>query len=249
MRKLLVFQHVAYEPLGTLDALFKDAGFRIRYVNFARHGAVRIDANRYHGLVVLGGPMSVNDASRLPHLHAEIDAIQTAVESRVPVLGICLGAQLIAAALGAAVMQNPLKEIGWSTVMPTAAAARDPLLKSFRGAEPIFQWHGDTFALPQGAELLAHTQACRHQAFRYGSEVYGFQFHLEADEALICRWLSTPAMQRELLQFGGATHAQRILEETRRFVARSSALSHEVFGAFIARFFGWKRRRALPSRE
>jgi GMP synthase (glutamine-hydrolysing) len=248
MRKLLVFQHVAYEPLGTLDAQFRAAGFRIRYVNFARTGLQRLDVRRYHGLVVLGGPMSVNDAARYPHLLAETEAITVAIDAGIPVLGICLGAQLIASALGAVVRPNAVKEIGWSTVRRTVAAQRDPLFRHFGSSEHIFQWHGDTFDLPHGATWLAETRECRHQAFRYGDDVYGLQFHLEVDRPLIDRWLATPAMREELRELRESTSEQRIRAETQRYIARAMRLSHEVFGAFIARFFGWRRRRALPSR-
>ena len=248
MRKLLVFQHVAYEVLGTLDAQFKAAGFLIRYVNFARAGTQRLDVRRYHGLVVLGGPMSVNDVARFPHLLAETDAIAAAIDAGLPVLGICLGAQLIASALGASVRPNAVKEIGWSTVTPTAAARKDSLFNHFRSTEPIFQWHGDTFDLPQGATLLAETRDCKHQAFRYGNDVYGLQFHLEVDPPLIERWLATPAMRDELDELRESTSAERIRAETQRHIVRAMRLSQDVFGAFIERFFRWRRRRALPSR-
>lgn len=248
MRKLLVFQHVPYEVLGTLDAQFRDAGFRIRYVNFSRFERVSLDVRRYNGLVVLGGPMSVNDVDRHPHLRQEMDALRVAIDAGLPVLGICLGAQLIASALGAAVVRNPVKEIGWSTVRPTPAASRDPLFKHLGKSEQIFQWHGDTFHLPDGAELLAETDDCKNQAFRYAGNVYGLQFHLEVDQALIRRWLSTPAMRQEILELGGAVDPETVLEETSRYIGRSMRLSHAVFSSFISRFFGWRRRLALPSR-
>lgn len=248
MRKLLVFQHVPYEPLGTLDAQFRDAGFRIRYVNFSRFERVMLDVRRYHGLVVLGGPMGVNDTDRHPHLRQEMDALRVAIDAGLPVLGICLGAQLIAAALGAAVVRNPVKEIGWSTVKPTSAGSRDPLFKHLGRSEQIFQWHGDTFHLPEGSELLAETDACRNQAFRYGGNVYGLQFHLEVDEALVRRWVSTPAMRQEIEALAGAVEADVVLEQTSRYIGHSMRLSHAVFSTFISRFFGWRRRLALPSR-
>lgn len=248
MRKLLVFQHVPYEVLGTLDAQFRDAGFRIRYVNFSRFERVKLDVRRYNGLVVLGGPMSVNDTDRHPHLRQEMDALRVAIDAGLPVLGICLGAQLIAASLGAAVVRNPVREIGWSKVMPTPAGSRDPLFQHLGRSEQIFQWHGDTFHLPDGAELLAQTDACKNQAFRYAGNVYGLQFHLEVDQALIRRWLATPAMRQEIETLDGAVNAETILEETSRYIGRSVRLSHAVFSTFINRFFGWRRRLALPSR-
>src|SRR3954462_5067798 len=111
MRKLLVFQHSPREPLGVFDPMLRRAGFRIRYVNFARQPEVRPDVSRYNGLVVLGGPMNVDDATRFPHLTTEIDAIREALARGIPVLGICLGAQLLAAALGANVRPNNVCEV------------------------------------------------------------------------------------------------------------------------------------------
>ncbi len=127
MRKLLVFQHVPSEPLGTLDGQFKAAGFRVRYINFSRLAEARPDVRRYHGLVVLGGPMGADQSDRYPHLEVEMDAIRWAVDAGIPVLGICLGAQLIASALGARVRRNPVTEIGWFDVEPTVAGRDDAL--------------------------------------------------------------------------------------------------------------------------
>jgi GMP synthase (glutamine-hydrolysing) len=244
----LVFQHVPYEPLGTLDAQFRDAGFRIRYINFARSGRVNLDVRRYHGVVVLGGPMSVNSTDRYPHLLDEIDALRVAIDGEIPVLGICLGAQLIAATLGASIEPNPIKEIGWSDVKRTPAGATDPLFKHFKASEKIFQWHGDTFEMPSGAEHLAVTDACSNQAFCYRGGVYGLQFHLEIDEALVRRWLATPAMRDELAALHGTVDGGAILQQTERHIGRSKRLSRAVFRTFIERFFGWRRRLALPSR-
>ena len=248
MRKLLVFQHVPFEPLGTLDAQFRAAGFRIRYVNFARMGEIKPEIGRYHGLVVLGGPMSAYDVERYPHLEIEIESIRAAVDSGIPVLGICLGAQLIARALGARVKRNATKEIGWYAVRPTEAGARDALFSKFNSSEQIFQWHGDTFALPHGAEHLAESDACGNQAFRVGDSVYGLQFHLEADRALIERWLRTPVHMRELAKLEGSIDPQVVIADTTRHIARAMQLSQEFFGEFIERFYSPRRRMVLPSR-
>ena len=154
MKKLLVLQHVPHEILGTLNPLLKRAGFRIRYVNFARHPDAEPSLDGYHGLVVLGGPMSVNDADQLPHLTTELRLIEEAMRRDLPVLGICLGAQLIAKTLGADVYPNQEKEIGWYDVSPTEAAEQDPLLAAFRRTEKLFQWHGDTFDLRRSLGLI-----------------------------------------------------------------------------------------------
>ena len=248
MRRVLVFQHVPYEPLGILDGMLKAAGLRIRYVNFHRDPDARPEIDRYHGLVVLGGPMSATDTDRYPHLEMEMIVIREAVEAGMPVLGICLGAQLIAAALGGRVTRNPVREIGWYPVTPTGDAAADPLFVGFDGSERVFQWHSDTFSLPRGAVHLARSPGCEHQAFRYGQNVYGLQFHLEADEALIRRWLSTPVYVSELHAMGGAVTPDGLKAETRRCIDGSLALGERLFGEFIERFHGVRRRVMLPSR-
>lgn len=124
-------------------------------------------------LVVMGGPMSVNDVGEYPWLLAETAFILAAIRADKAVLGICLGAQLIASALGSRVYRNPTKEIGWWPVQPVAAAELFP--ESF----PVFHWHGETFDLPLGAVQLARSGACEQQAFRYGRRAMGLQFHLE----------------------------------------------------------------------
>jgi GMP synthase (glutamine-hydrolysing) len=249
MRRILVFQHVPHEILGTLDPLLREAGFRIRYLNFGRQPDARPEIDHYHGLVVLGGPMNCDETDRYPHLAVEADAIRAAIHQGMPVLGICLGAQLIARALGAQVTANPVKEIGWYDLTPTDAGAQDPLFRHFAGTEKIFQWHGDTFAIPHGAVHLAQSPSCAHQAFRYGENVYGFQFHLEVDEPMIGRWLHAPVMARELEDLGPDYSAERILSDTPHHIGRSLALGQAVFGEYIHLFHSRRRRVPLPSRH
>lgn len=178
MKRLLVFQHVAHEILGTLNPLLKRAGFRIRYINFSRYPDAQPSLEGYDGLVILGGPMSVNDSDRLPHLSTEMHLIEQAMKRNLPVLGICLGAQLIAKTLGADVYPNREKEIGWYDVAPTEEAKNDSLLGTWAPWEKIFQWHGETFDIPRTGRHLAFSSLCSNQAFRYGTNVYAFQFHL-----------------------------------------------------------------------
>ena len=246
MRRLLVFQHVSFEILGTLHSLLKARGFRIRYANFGRHPHAQPEIDRYNGLVVLGGPMNVDDLERHPHLAVEVALIQQAVDQGLPVLGICLGAQLIAKALGAPVHANGGKEIGWYEVSPTPAAKDDPLFGDFGEGEKIFQWHSDIFALPAGAVQLATSQTCPHQAFRYGTNVYGLQFHLEVDERLIERWLTVPAHCAELDE--GRIDPAVIRHETTLYLHRARHLSDQVFGRFIDLFNLPPKRAALRSR-
>jgi GMP synthase (glutamine-hydrolysing) len=248
MKKLLVLQHVAHELLGTLNPLLKSAGFRLRYVNFARHPEAQPSLDGYHGLVVLGGPMSVNDTDRLPHLITEMKLIEAAMRRNLPVLGICLGAQLIAKTLGAAVYPGKEKEIGWYDISPTKEAESDPLFVKFRRAEKIFQWHGDTFDIPRSTAHLAFSTLCANQAFRYGTCVYGLQFHLEVDEPMIHRWLRVDENQTEIAALGGKIDADRIHKETPAHIHRLNKLSDRVFSEFIKLFSFQKKSLRRPLR-
>ena len=249
MKKLLVLQHVAHELLGTLNPLLKRAGFRIRYVNFARHPDAQPSLDGYDGLIVLGGPMSVNDTKRLSHLMTELKLIEDAMRREIPVLGICLGAQLIAKTLGADVYPNTVKEIGWYDVFPTDAASSDPLLMELEKTEKLFQWHGETFDIPKSARHLAFSSLCANQAFRYGDKVYGFQFHLEVDEPMIHRWLGVAENQKEISSLrGGTNYRECIYNETPEYMARLAELSERVFGEFINLFGIEKRLLRLPAR-
>lgn len=248
MRKLLVFQHVPFEPLGLLDPMFRQAGFRVRYVNFHRSGDTHVPVERYSGLVVLGGPMAADETDRYPHLAVEQAAIRLAIDLEMPVLGICLGAQLIASSCGARPLRGAAPEFGWSAVTPTAEGRGDALFRHFDGAQPIFQWHADTFTPPAGAVHLATSPACDYQAFRIGEHAYGFQFHLEADEALIRRWVASRQNVGVIASGAVAVDADTLHVATEHNIARSKRLAEAVFGEFIARFFGFRRRRAQPSR-
>jgi GMP synthase (glutamine-hydrolysing) len=248
MKKLLVLQHVAHELLGTLNPLLKRSGFRIRYVNFARHPDAEPSLDGYSGLVILGGPMSVNDAGRLPHLTAEMRLIEETLGRNLPVLGICLGAQLIAKTLGADVYPSQGKEIGWYDVSPTDEAETDPLLLEFKETEKIFQWHGETFDIPKSSSRLAFSSLCANQAFRYCDNVYGFQFHLEVDEPMIHRWLRVAENRREIAALGGTIDPEGICRDTPAHMTRLHQLSARVFGEFINLFGIEKKYRRHPSR-
>ena len=248
MPKILVFQHVAHEILGTLDPLLRDAGFRIKYVNFERHPDAEPNLEGYDGLIVLGGPMNVDEVQDYPYLETEIGLIGEAMDREFPVLGIYLGSQLLAKALGAEVKKNPEKEIGWYDVTPTDEGEEDPLLSTFSGTEKIFQWHGDTFEIPKGAVRLASSPLCKNQAFRVRDNVYGFQFHMEVDEPMIERWLRVPENKKEIEALGGKIDPEVIREDTPEHIGRLKELSDSAFSGFLNLFGFNKKRRTLPSR-
>jgi len=248
MPRLLVFQHVAAEPLGSLDPLIRSRGHRIRFHNFERHPDARPDVQRYRGLIVLGGPMNVEDQHRRPHLQTELRAIEDALRQDKPVLGICLGAQLLAHVLGAPVRRHEHHEIGWYPLETTEAGRKDPVLGALGEGAPVFQWHSRTYSLPTGAQHLARTATCEQQAFCWGRAAYGFQFHLEADTAMIERWLTLPAYRRELAEAGLGRDEEQIRRETLARIAATQRLADTVFNNFLDLIGRPSQRLVLPSR-
>ncbi len=189
MKPVIVFQHVQHETLGSLESCFQELDLSWEYVELFGGGPHRFDVAEACGLVVLGGPMNVDEVELYPFLGPEVGWIRRAVEAKLPYLGICLGSQLLAKALGATVFPNRVKEIGWYPIDLTPEAAADPLFDGCAPRETVFQWHGDTFDLPRGTVHLATSDLCRHQAFRFGDSAWGLQFHIEMTEALIDDWL------------------------------------------------------------
>jgi len=248
MAKVLVFQHVPAEPLGTLDPMLRHRGHRIRYVNFHRHPDAQPQVDRYDALIVLGGPQMPDQGHRHPHLDVEMRCIEQALKRDLPVLGICLGAQLLAYTLGGGVRPLEQWEIGWYDLQPTHQSAADPLFCALTEPHPVFQWHGYTFDLPPGAVHLARSDGCENQAFRYDRHAYGLQCHLELDKRLIHRWLNYPEYQHDLEQQGRGQDADTIRHLTERLIGRSVSLSQEIFGAFLAPLGEARNRHILPSR-
>lgn len=244
----MVFQHVAYEPLGTLDPLIRSQKHRIRYVNFGREPSAQPNLEGYDALIILGGPMNIGQERDYPHLNTEKEVIREAIDKGIAILGICLGAQLIASAMGAKVYKAKQAEIGWYPLNATKLGSEDPLIKAFKVNEPIFQWHGFTFDLPDKAELLVMGDGVRNQAFRIKNNVYGFQFHLEASEPLIKRWLHLPAHKKELGLDKQPNRIEHIWQQTQSVIGRSLELSEHVFGEFLALLPAVTERHHFPHR-
>lgn len=218
--RILVFRHVPFEDIGLIRPVLESQSVKIDYADLYLNPPERPDPAAYHALIFMGGPMSVNDD--LPYIHEELDIIARAAARRQPVLGICLGAQLIAKAMGARVYRNAVKEVGWYPIHLTEAAAHDPLLASLESPREVLHWHGETFDLPEGATHLAWSPACRNQAFHIGKFLYGFQFHLEATPEMIADWCTQDANCGDVRELTAPIDPQRNRESLRD-------LSQQVF--------------------
>jgi GMP synthase (glutamine-hydrolysing) len=233
MKPVLVLQHVPHESLGALQSHLRDAGLPWRYVELFRETPDDLGLDAAAGLVVLGGPMNVDEVEKHPFLRAEIGWIRDAVAARVPLLGICLGAQLLAKAMGARVFPNSVKEIGWYEIDLTTEAAGDWLFGDRGPTETVFQWHGDTFDPPPGAVLLARGNQCAQQAFRFGPAAYGLQFHVEMTPEMVADWLADLENRRELaaLDYIDPEAIRRAVPEC---LPRMQSLARRVLPAFAA---------------
>src|SRR5690606_3299628 len=225
------FQHVPFEGIGSLEHDFRARNFSLsathRYRNEPAPDVHSIDA-----LVVMGGPMVIYDEADYPWLADEKAAITAAIDAGKTVLGICLGAELIADVLGGKVTRNGFKEIGWLPLEIQPQAEDHPVARILAKYPNVFHWHGDTFAIPPGALHLARSEACLNQAYVYNEQVYGFQFHLE----------TTPASAAALIEhcredIDGSRYTQTpqaILGDEKRFEAINAAMS-EIIAHIVER--------------
>ncbi|QCI69383.1 glutamine amidotransferase [Phreatobacter stygius] len=187
MRTAVAIRHVAFEGLGVIEPALRAAGYTVGVYDAGVDALGSLDPVETELLIVLGGPIGADQEDRYPFLRAEQDLLSRRLQAGRPTLGICLGAQLMARALGAEVYPGPAKEIGWSRLDLTAEGQASPL--AHLDGVPVLHWHGDTFDLPPGAVRLAGTEICPNQAFAIGRDVLGLQFHGEVDVQDIERWL------------------------------------------------------------
>ncbi|HUR93970.1 MAG TPA: type 1 glutamine amidotransferase [Gemmatimonadales bacterium] len=234
--RIVVFQHLACEHPGIWRDFLREDGADVVTVELDA-GDTLPSLDGADALLVFGGPMNVDEHDRFPWLAPETASIREAALGALPVFGVCLGAQLLARALGAPVTKNPSPEVGLLEVELTAAGTSDPLFEGWPRRAPVVQWHSDTFALPPGATLLATSPACRHQAFRHGRCAYGLQFHPEVTADMVEEWGEIPeyaaAMRRMQAGSGGGPFAGVPGESPA--MARRARLLYRNFMALVAR--------------
>jgi GMP synthase-like glutamine amidotransferase len=214
-------QHVPFEGLGSIEPWLDGAGYNTTSTRFFESTRLP-DLDEFDLLIVMGGPMSVNDEDEFPWLVHEKQFIRRAIERRKAVLGICLGAQLVASAMGAAVYQNPSKEIGWFPVQ--GVSSTDSSVFSFPPSVEVFHWHGETFDLPAGAIQLARSEVCKNQAFQLGESVIGLQFHLE----------TTPDTAREIVSHCRAELSPSKYIQSEQSILAAAPDKYQVINALMS---------------
>jgi GMP synthase (glutamine-hydrolysing) len=228
--RALAIRHVAFEDLGTLAGVLERRGFATEYIEAGRDHLA--DVGDPDLLVVLGGPIGAYEDAAYPFVAEEVRLIARRIEARLPTLGICLGAQLMARALGASVYPSGLKEIGWGRIA-LAEAGRASCLAPLGAPEArVLHWHGDTFDLPQGATLLASTAACRNQAFAWGDCALALQFHLEVETANLERWFIGHAVE---IAAAKSAPLARLRADTARFGPALERAGIACLEAWLAR--------------
>jgi GMP synthase (glutamine-hydrolysing) len=232
MEEVLIFQHDPFEDLGFFAEVLEKHGTIYRVIRLF-HGEMPAENwERVRALIILGGPMSANDEEQYPFLRWEKRIIRAAIDEAVPVVGICLGAQLIAATLGTMVYHGRVKEIGWSPISITPHGQVDSLLGYLPENATVFQWHGDGFELPSGAIRLASSVNYENQAFRLGKNIYALQFHLEVTPRMIARWIDERS--KDLAQ-APYILPDKILADTQNYAPTLKYYGERFLSEFIRR--------------
>ena len=230
--RVLVLQHIACEPPGVYEDVLLEHDALIERVELDE-GELLTGLEGIDAIVAMGGPMSVNDEVEHPWLGPEKRLIADAVRAGIPFFGACLGVQLLASSLGAEVSAGETPEVGVLPVYATEAGLSDPVFSGLAWPRPTLQWHGDTFALPDGATLLATSPAYPHQAFRVGDRAYGVQFHLEVTDDMAAEWARVPEYVAAAERSLGPGGLERLLDAFRASAEEMRADARTLFARWV----------------
>lgn len=231
MKPVLLVRNDRYESFGVAPGALAWAGMDVLTANAAGAHVELPALADVAGVVTFGGTVNVDQVDEHPHLARVREYTREAVERGVPYLGICLGSQILARALGVEVVRGPVREVGFEPVRTTAEAKEDPLLSFLDAEEFVLQWHEDTHDLPDGATLLVRGDRITVQGYRVGVSAWGIQFHLEVDAVELGWWLDVADAKVALKDVWGKS-AEEIRSESRRHIARQEERGREIFRRF-----------------
>ncbi len=229
MKTAIAIRHVHFEDLGSLEPALKRAGYKVRYADCCVDDIAALDPVAPDLVVVLGGPIGAYEVDIYPTLKDELNLLEMRLSANRPTIGICLGAQLMARALGARVYPSGVKEIGWGQIALRPAGCESAIRHLGSDDTKVLHWHGDTFDLPEGATLLASTEICRNQAFSWGRNSLGFQFHPEATAARLEQWFIGHACELASAKLSVAA----LRAETARYAARLEIQARRCFDEWL----------------
>jgi len=235
MARILVLQHVKSEGLGIIEKALRQKGIGADFIKIFKGERIPREINGYDGLIVLGGPMGVYEADVYPFIKDELMLIKNTLKNDIPILGICLGSQLLAKAAGADVYKGKKKEIGWYKVELTDEGKRDGLFIGLPEEFTVFQWHGDTWGQISNlspAKRLALSELFPHQIIKVGKNAYGLQFHLEVTEEMIKEWIDVN--DKELASVKAYINPKKILKDTPEHIETIHNYGEIVFLRFLA---------------
>ncbi|MDQ6987934.1 MAG: type 1 glutamine amidotransferase [Mariprofundaceae bacterium] len=226
-----MIQHLSIEPPALIGEMLCDAGHDLHYIHVDKGDVLPENTSDFSGVVIMGGPQSANDA-HLAYIDNELRWLTKTLADGMPMLGICLGAQMMAKASAAEISRSPLRELGWYPVFPTPASGNDPLFADLPTAGlQVFQWHGETFSLPQQASLIATHPDVPQQIFRLKQAQYGLQCHIEVDEALIEQWIDAGKSERTHL---GACGLATLRHQTAQHLEAMRLFCRRMIGNWLA---------------
>jgi GMP synthase (glutamine-hydrolysing) len=229
MRTAIAIRHVHFEDLGSLEPALERAGYKVRYADCGVDKIGELDPVRSDLVVVLGGPIGAYEDDLYPWLKDELTLLEKRLGANRPTIGICLGAQLMARALGARVYPVGVKEIGWGRITLGPAGCESAIRHLGRDDTEVLHWHGDTFDLPMGATQLASTAVCRNQAFSWGNNALGFQFHPEATATRLEQWFIGHACEIA----GAKLSVSALRADTRRYAAKLELQARKCFEEWL----------------
>ena len=229
---ILFIKHIDIEGPGTIADFLQDNKLQYEIVDLSRGDRVPRLEKTFQAIICLGGPMNVYEEDKYPFLREEDGLLKRVIEEQAPFLGVCLGAQLIAKAAGARVSKNPVKEIGWYKTVLNDEGLQDGLFQGFPEIFKVFQWHGDTFSIPQGGKRLAFSELCQNQVLKHGRNCYGIQFHVEITRDMIAEWADAYQSELESLK-GLVSDKKKMLEDYDRLKSGYTKQAEQFYVNFF----------------